>query len=131
MALPVPATPAVAGPGDCTARNDGVGFGAAGWGFAHSGVGACPAILIEAAYAEPALRALYPFTSHWALRLSATTRPRLTVVGPCLSANGDGTYAVGSGIISQDLGVFNTAEEAVALAVHHLPDGVAPVALGG
>ncbi|MFD4137733.1 DUF6193 family natural product biosynthesis protein [Streptomyces sp. NPDC058572] len=24
--------------------------------------------LIEAAYAEPALRALYPFTSHWALR---------------------------------------------------------------
>ncbi|WP_194919362.1 DUF6193 family natural product biosynthesis protein [Catenulispora rubra] len=24
--------------------------------------------LMEAAYAEPALRALYPFTSHWTLR---------------------------------------------------------------
>ncbi|MEW2077170.1 DUF6193 family natural product biosynthesis protein [Streptomyces sp. NPDC013433] len=30
--------------------------------------------LIEAAYAEPALRALYPFTSHWALRFSTTIR---------------------------------------------------------
>ncbi|MFF7048208.1 DUF6193 family natural product biosynthesis protein, partial [Streptomyces griseorubiginosus] len=35
--------------------------------------------LIEAAHAEPALRALYPFTSHCALRFSTTTRPRLTV----------------------------------------------------
>ncbi|MFJ5798558.1 DUF6193 family natural product biosynthesis protein [Streptomyces decoyicus] len=43
--------------------------------------------LIEAAHAEPALRALYPFTSHWPLRLSITTRPSLTVVGPCLMAN--------------------------------------------
>ncbi|MFH9040705.1 DUF6193 family natural product biosynthesis protein [Streptomyces sp. NPDC017966] len=30
--------------------------------------------LIEAAYAEPTLRALYPFTSHWALRFSTTIR---------------------------------------------------------
>ncbi|WUD77141.1 DUF6193 family natural product biosynthesis protein [Streptomyces sp. NBC_00510] len=87
--------------------------------------------LIEAAYAEPALRALYPFTSHWALRFSTTTRPRLTVVGPYLAAKGDGTYGVGRSIAKEDLGVFTTAKEAVALAVHHLPPGVAPVALGG
>jgi hypothetical protein len=87
--------------------------------------------LIEAAYAEPALRALYPFTSHWALRFSTTTRPRLTVVGPCLGTNGDGRYGVGRGTISQDLGVFTTAKEAAALAVHHLPPKLAPVALGG
>ncbi|WP_143681763.1 DUF6193 family natural product biosynthesis protein [Actinacidiphila glaucinigra] len=37
--------------------------------------------LIEAACAAPALRALYPFTSHWALRFSITTRPDLTVAG--------------------------------------------------
>ncbi|MFC8260194.1 DUF6193 family natural product biosynthesis protein [Streptomyces sp. NPDC057291] len=36
--------------------------------------------------AEPALRALYPFTSHWVLGFATTTRPRLATVGPCLSA---------------------------------------------
>ncbi|MFE2540463.1 DUF6193 family natural product biosynthesis protein [Actinacidiphila glaucinigra] len=87
--------------------------------------------LIEAAYAERVLRALYPFTSHWALRFSTTTRPDLTVVGPCLGANGDGSYGVGRAMIRHDLGVFTTAEEAVAVAVHHLPPGLVPVALGG
>ncbi|MGX6739079.1 DUF6193 family natural product biosynthesis protein [Streptomyces peucetius] len=65
---------------------------------------------------ESALRALYPFTSHWALRFSTTTRPDLTVVGPCLSANSDGTYGGGGGLISQDLGQFATAQEAVTVA---------------
>ncbi|MEU9401216.1 DUF6193 family natural product biosynthesis protein [Streptomyces sp. NPDC048242] len=87
--------------------------------------------LIEAAHAEPALRALYPFTSHWALRFSTTTRPRLTVVGPCLSANSDGTYGVGHGFVSQDLGQFVTAREAVDVAVRRLPSGLGPTTLGG
>ncbi|MFG3430940.1 DUF6193 family natural product biosynthesis protein [Streptomyces californicus] len=87
--------------------------------------------LVEAAHAEPALRVLYPFTSHWALRFSTTTRPILTVVGPCLSANSDGTYGVGRGFISQDLGRFATAQEAVAVAVRRLPSGLGPTTLGG
>ncbi|SOR77563.1 hypothetical protein SCNRRL3882_1035 [Streptomyces chartreusis NRRL 3882] len=87
--------------------------------------------LIEAAYAEPALRALYPFTSHWALRFSTTTRPRLTVVGPCLTAGSDGMYGVGRGFVTPDLGLFGTAREAVALAVRRLPTGLGPTALGG
>ncbi|MGW1350838.1 DUF6193 family natural product biosynthesis protein [Streptomyces sp. NPDC002409] len=87
--------------------------------------------LVEAAYAEPALRALYPFTSHWVLRFSSTTRPHLTIVGPCLTANGDGTYGVGRGFITQDLGRFTTPHEAVALAVSRLPSALGPVALGG
>ncbi|MDQ1014689.1 DUF6193 family natural product biosynthesis protein [Streptomyces afghaniensis] len=87
--------------------------------------------LVEAAYAEPALRALYPFTSHWALRFSTTTRPGLTTVGPCLSAGGDGRYGVGRGFITADLGLFTTAREAVALAVRRLPTGLGPTALGG
>ncbi|MFJ9818627.1 DUF6193 family natural product biosynthesis protein [Streptomyces sp. NPDC101151] len=86
--------------------------------------------LIEAAYAEPALRVLYPFTSHWALRFSTTTRPSLTLGSPCLTAGGDGTYGVGNGFITPDLGVFKTAPEAVALAVRHLPAGFGPVTLG-
>lgn len=85
--------------------------------------------LIEAAHAEPALRSLYPFTSHWALRFSTTTRPRLTVVGPCLVANSDGTYGVGRGFTSEDLCRFATAQEAVGLAVCQLPSGLSPVAL--
>lgn len=87
--------------------------------------------LIEAAYAEPALRTLYPFTSHWALRFSTTTRPHLTIVGPSLSANSDGTYGVGRGLMDNDLGVFTTAREAVAQAVRQLPSGLGPVTLGG
>ncbi|MFD9595311.1 DUF6193 family natural product biosynthesis protein [Kitasatospora sp. NPDC059973] len=87
--------------------------------------------LIEAAHAEPALRALYPFTSHWALRFSTTTRPRLTPVGPCLAANSDGTYGVGRSPIGEDLGRFATAHEAVAQAVRQLPSGLGPVTLGG
>ncbi|WP_328743648.1 DUF6193 family natural product biosynthesis protein (plasmid) [Streptomyces caniferus] len=87
--------------------------------------------LIEAAHSEPALRALYPFTSHWALRFSTTTRPRLTVVGPCLTANSDGMYGVGKGFIIEDLGRFATAHEAVALAARQLPSGLGPIALGG
>ncbi|WP_030761882.1 MULTISPECIES: DUF6193 family natural product biosynthesis protein [unclassified Streptomyces] len=86
--------------------------------------------LVEAAYAEPALRALYPFTSHWALRFSSTTRPSLTLGSPCLSAGSDGTYGVGTGFITPDLGVFATAPEAAALAVRHLPTGFGPVTLG-
>ncbi|MBT2879785.1 DUF6193 family natural product biosynthesis protein [Streptomyces albidoflavus] len=86
--------------------------------------------LVEAAHAEPALRALYPFTSHWVLRFSATTRPRLTLVGPCLTANSDGTYAVGTSMVASDLGLFATAGEAVACAVRHLPAGLGPVTPG-
>lgn len=36
--------------------------------------------LVEAAYAEPALRGLYPFTSRWTLRFSTSARPRLTII---------------------------------------------------
>ncbi len=61
--------------------------------------------LLEAAYAEPALRALDPFTSHWALRFSTTTRPGLTTVRPCLTAGGDGRYGVGRGLATMCVGV--------------------------
>ncbi|MEU7278841.1 DUF6193 family natural product biosynthesis protein [Streptomyces sp. NPDC045431] len=76
------------------------------------------------------VRSTRPFTSHWALRFSTTTRPGLSVVGPCLMANGDGTYGVSRGFATAGLGRFATADEAVALAVLHLPSGLGPVTLG-
>jgi hypothetical protein len=82
--------------------------------------------LVEAAFAEPTLRSLYPFTSHWVLRFSATTRPHLTPTGPCLTANSDGTYGVGRHFAAPDLGVFPTARGAVALAVRQLSRGPGP-----
>jgi hypothetical protein len=83
--------------------------------------------LIDAAYAEPALRSLYPFTSHWALRFSATTRPELTPTGPCSTANGDGTFGVGRGFMTPDLGLFSAPGEAVAPAVRRLSPGRGPL----
>ncbi|WP_262058594.1 DUF6193 family natural product biosynthesis protein [Streptomyces sp. STR69] len=88
-------------------------------------------LLIETAYAEPPLRALYPFTSHWVLRFATATRPRMTVVGPSLFAHSDGSFGVGGSFMDSDLGRFATAHEAVALALRQLPSGLGPVTLGG
>lgn len=85
--------------------------------------------LIEAAHANPVLRSLYPFTSHWALRFSTTTRPDMTIVGPCVAACSNGTCNVGDHH-ADDFDKFPTAEEAVAEAVRRLPAGLGPVTLG-
>ncbi|GAX54088.1 DUF6193 family natural product biosynthesis protein [Streptomyces olivochromogenes] len=77
--------------------------------------------LIEAAYAEPALRCLYPFTSHWTLRFSTNTRPDLTVVPMCLDAHREKPYTVSASYMGEVLAETTTAEEAVAAAVRHLP----------
>ncbi|WP_306192640.1 MULTISPECIES: DUF6193 family natural product biosynthesis protein [unclassified Streptomyces] len=68
---------------------------------------------------------------HPALRFAATTRPHLTAVGPCLTANSDGTCGVGRGFIGADLGRFATAHEAVAPAARQLPSALGPITLGG
>jgi hypothetical protein len=87
--------------------------------------------LIEAAYAEPRLRQLYPFTSHWSLRFSTRTRPDLSRdVLVCLHAGHGKDYLVTLGYMGQDLGETGTAEEAVSLAVRHLPTDLNPVAYG-
>lgn len=87
--------------------------------------------LVEAAYAEPALRALYPFTSHWALRFSTTTRRRLAVVGPILMAHAVDRYTVNEDLTGESvLAHTTTAREAVAIAVRRLPPGLGPVTLG-
>lgn len=87
--------------------------------------------LVEAACAEPALRSLYPFTSHWALRFSTTTGPFTTIVGPCLIADDIDHYTVSMAFTGRDpLAETTTAREAVAVAVRHLPSGLGPVTSG-
>lgn len=87
--------------------------------------------LIEAAYAEPWLRQLYPFTSHWSLRFSTRTRPSLSRdVLVCLHAGRGKGYIVTMGYMGQDLGEAATAEEAVSLAARNLPADLEPVTYG-
>ncbi|MFF2779811.1 DUF6193 family natural product biosynthesis protein [Streptomyces sp. NPDC058052] len=85
--------------------------------------------LVEAAHAEPRLRALYPFTSHWSLRFSAATRPYLDVVGPNLECAGEDGYRVA--VFMTERGrPFATAPEAVAEAVRLLPEELGPTRFG-
>jgi len=87
--------------------------------------------LIEAAYAEPTLRALYPFTSHWILRFSTSTRPYLSTIPPCLSApRGDGRYTVSTHLMGEVIAQTTTAAEAVAAAVRHMPGSLGPMTFG-
>ncbi|WP_327039684.1 DUF6193 family natural product biosynthesis protein [Micromonospora maris] len=87
--------------------------------------------LIESAYAEPRLRQLYPFTSHWSLRFSTTTRPRLSHdVLVCLHPGQGKDFTITMGYMGQEIGKTATAEEAVSLAVSNLPADLPPVRYG-
>ncbi|MGW4985516.1 DUF6193 family natural product biosynthesis protein [Streptomyces mirabilis] len=86
--------------------------------------------LIEAAYAEPVLRGLYPFTSHWTLRFSTSIRPRLTDVPLCLDAHRQKPYTVSTRYMGEVVAEATTAEETVSIAVHHLPSDLGPATSG-
>jgi len=87
--------------------------------------------LIETAYSEPALRALYPFTSHWELHFSTSTRPRLTVVTVSLGAGEDNRYTVSAPHMGNVVAETSCVQEAVSAAVRELPAGLGSVTCGG
>ncbi|WP_433200756.1 DUF6193 family natural product biosynthesis protein [Dactylosporangium sp. CS-047395] len=72
--------------------------------------------LVEAAYAEPKLRVLYPFTDHWDLSFSATPWP-FTPRFVTLVTSQDGAYAVTEWRSGAAIAQVSTAAEAVAIAV--------------
>ena len=87
--------------------------------------------LVEATYREPALRALYPFTSHWTLRFSTNTGPWMADLGLFLNAHRGGRYTLSNSLFEDEiLGEAATAEELASVAVRHLPSGLEPVTLG-
>jgi len=87
--------------------------------------------LIEAAYREPALRALYPFTSMWTLRFSSCTRPGLTDLGLFLDAHRGGRYTLSNSLFDGEiLCEAAKAEELASEAVRHLPSDLGPVTAG-
>ncbi|MDG5805602.1 DUF6193 family natural product biosynthesis protein [Streptomyces ossamyceticus] len=85
--------------------------------------------VIEAAYAEPRLRGLYPFPSHGALFFQRNTdfpwRSDLPYI-----ATGFTGYLVYAARSADVLGETATPEEAAALVVAHLPDDCGPAIEG-
>ncbi|NGO75192.1 hypothetical protein G6045_05765 [Streptomyces sp. YC504] len=86
--------------------------------------------LVEAAHAEPRLRQLYVFSSHWTLGFSSCTGfPFHLQVAIAPSRNGS-PYLVLKHPHGPCTGEAATAEEAVTLAVSQLPAGLGPAVTG-
>ncbi|MER7849257.1 DUF6193 family natural product biosynthesis protein [Kitasatospora sp. NPDC096077] len=83
--------------------------------------------LLEAAAAQPGLRRLSPFTSHYTLRFgcSGTTDGFGTVLAGSIEPLHDGRFRVRHR--STVVGEVDTADEAVVLVLEHLPTGPDPV----
>ncbi|WP_433381407.1 DUF6193 family natural product biosynthesis protein [Streptosporangium sp. CA-115845] len=78
--------------------------------------------LIESAHAEPKLRRLYPFTSHWALSFSDTPHyPFSPAFVSIESPRGTGDYTIKEWRNSPVLHHVTTAAEAIAIAIDRIP----------
>ncbi|MBW5483994.1 hypothetical protein GPJ59_19440 [Streptomyces bambusae] len=85
--------------------------------------------MVEAAYAQPRLRELYPSLSHGILLLSRWTGYPPDRAVPAVHPVAGGGYQItrhGEG----RLGETATAEEAYALVVAHLPERCGPAVIG-
>ncbi|MEU4358660.1 DUF6193 family natural product biosynthesis protein [Streptomyces virginiae] len=82
--------------------------------------------LLEAAYAHPRLRRLFPFTSHYSLNLSSCTEHPCLVQVPSVDPMADGRFRVRSVRSAHVIGWADTAGEAVALVAAHIPPGLGP-----
>ncbi|MEV6021128.1 DUF6193 family natural product biosynthesis protein [Streptomyces sp. NPDC051997] len=87
-----------------------------------------PAIvaLLDAAAAQPRLRRLYPFNSHFALCFSSSTGYPWTIQGGSIEPLDNGRFTVRRRRPVAVIGEVETAEEAVALLVELLPTGPEP-----
>lgn len=86
-----------------------------------------PAV-IEAASAEPRLRALYPFPSHGCLTFHRNTDFPWSNDLPFIA--GEAPYKVYASGYAEILGEAATPQEAAALLVAHLPDDCGPAIEG-
>jgi hypothetical protein len=91
--------------------------------------------LVEAAYAQPSLRALFPFHSHRSLNFSRCTGYPYTHDVPVIVPRPDGTYRVTwwqdrSPHGAASIGEADNPHDAVALVLAHLPDDCGPAVTG-
>lgn len=86
--------------------------------------------LVEAAHAEPMLRQLYVFSSHWTLGFSSCTGFPFRVEVSIAPLRDGSPYRVMKHLRAEVLGETVTAGEAVTLAVSCLPTGLGPAVEG-
>lgn len=89
-------------------------------------------LLVQAAHAAPRLRQLYPFSSHWVLGFTGRTGQPSKVEVVIAPAYDGRPYRVRDHLHAGDgvIGEASTAEEAVALAIAHLPADLGPAIAG-
>jgi hypothetical protein len=92
--------------------------------------GRVDAELIDAAYAEPRLRMLFPWTGMRELHFSRCTEPGWTWDIPYIVPAAGGGYWVLGPSRSEWVGQVNAAEHAVALVVERFPADCAPAFVG-
>ncbi|MET9694740.1 DUF6193 family natural product biosynthesis protein [Streptomyces sp. NPDC006514] len=86
--------------------------------------------LLHAASAEPRLRQLFPWTGMGELHFSRCTDAPWTWDILFIQPGMGGTYWVSGPSRNETLGPVATADQAVALVVHHLPPGCGPAFVG-
>ncbi|MEW1866358.1 DUF6193 family natural product biosynthesis protein [Streptomyces sp. NPDC088194] len=83
--------------------------------------------LLDAAAAQPRLRRLFPFTSHFTLLFSSSTSYPWSVQAGSIEPRHNGRFTVRRRDPFAVIGEVDTAEEAVALVLELLPTGSDPV----
>ena len=86
--------------------------------------------LVQAAYAEPRLRQLFPWVGMWELHFSRCTEYPLTWDIPYISPLKGGGFLVAGPSREQSVGPAESAEQAAAIVVEHLPAACGPAFLG-
>jgi hypothetical protein len=84
--------------------------------------------LLEAAYAEPKLRQLYPVSSHWTLHFSRSTGDVMLRDVPFVDPVRGGRYRVNA-TTGDVIGEADTAQQAVAMVVAALPPDCGPATI--
>ncbi|WP_372344358.1 DUF6193 family natural product biosynthesis protein [Streptomyces sp. KL116D] len=86
--------------------------------------------LLEAAYAEPRLRQLFPWTGMGELHFSRCTEKGWTWDIPYIAPGTEGTYWALGPLRSEWVGQVATVQEAIALVVDRLPPDCGPAFVG-
>ncbi|MCC2277267.1 DUF6193 family natural product biosynthesis protein [Streptomyces sp. ET3-23] len=86
--------------------------------------------LLEAAYAEPRLRELFPWTGMGELHFSRCTEQRWTWDIPYIQPAAEGGYWVSGPSRSETVGPAATPQQAIAMVVERLPPNCGPAFVG-
>jgi hypothetical protein len=86
--------------------------------------------LVQAAAAEPRLRQLFPFTSHWTLLFSSRTGFPYSQDVPLVAPLPNNRYRVFAADRTTVVGDTDTADEAIALVIDGMPADVGPAIAG-